>query len=827
MRLNNQTPGLSDLLNYAHLVDEGVLLNKDGAFLVSYTCQGLDIQDASGEALDALTQQVNRLALLLDDGWMLHVDALRIPTTQYAPLGAFPDRVSSLIDRERRQQYEALNTHYDDQVVLTFVWKFPTNTPSRRHWFVDGLPESSDKQNLTQLLQQFRQTVERCVGLMSHLCECAPLNSADLLSFLNTCISGEVLPIAVLTHQSFIDVVLARHPLTGGYVPRMGEQSMVMLSLLGYLNSETVPGLLEAMNTYPLLYRWSNRFIALSQGSAMCEMKRIQKNWHNKVKGFGSIVKEAIFGSPLSKVNYDALQMVEQTDVALTQNRNQSTRWGYWTSTLILMHEDRTVLEAAVKVLRRYIEQSGFACLREDVNAVEAFLGSLPGHGGYNVRRLFINGLTLGHVLPLYSRWTGRTTSHPASLLPPQSPPVFYATTLSQTPFRFHLDIADVGHQIVLGPTGSGKSTYLDFLIAQFLRYPNAQIFVFDKDGSHEGLTHALGGQHIDMRDTDQLSFCPLAHLETDRQRNRAMQFIEDLLALQSIELTPTIRTAIQEAIHTLAGQTHHRNLTVLQALVQHQAVRSALQYYTLNGGMPCLDATQQDFKPRYLQTFEMQGLINQKPAVYVPILRCIFDHIESHLEATKSQSPTLIVLEEAWLYLSHDLFARQLKDWLKTLRKYNARVIFATQSLGDLYDPHTQTLTATTAAIIESCPTQIYLPHPSMDAEVKNLYRKIGLSERQLAILTEATPKQHYYVVTPEGNQLISLDLAPRSLALAFIGLSQKKRHRLLACRKRYPDDWIFHWLCEQGLMDWAKMWRELDLSSTFEMNYGDLCAK
>jgi type IV secretion/conjugal transfer VirB4 family ATPase len=794
MRLKHHTPGLSDILHYAHLVDEGVLLNKDGAFLVSYTCQGPDIQDASGEALDALTQNINRLVLLLDDGWMLHVDALRVPTTQYAPPSVFPDRVSALIDAERRQQFEALDTYYDDRVVLTFVWKFPASIPSTRHWFVDGLPEDSKEQSLTQLLQQFRHTVERCVGLISHPCVLTPLNSANLLSFLHTCISGEVLPIAVPEHHSFIDVLLARHALTGGYLPRMGEQSIVALSLLGYLNDETVPGLLAAMNTYPLLYRWSNRFIALSQGTAMREMKRIQKNWHNKVKGLSSIVKEAIFGSPSNKVNYDALQMVEQTDVALTQNRNHSTRWGYWTSTLIIMHADRTVLEAAVKVLRCYIEQSGFACLREDVNAVEAFLGSLPGQGGYNVRRLFINGMTLGHVLPLYSRWIGRTTSHPASLLPPQSPPVFYATTLGQTPFRFHVDVADVGHQMVLGPTGSGKSTYLDFLITQFLRYPKAHIFIFDKDGSHEGLTHALGGQHIDMRDTDQLSFCPLAHLETERQRNRAIQFIEDLLILQSMALTPAIRTATQEAIHALAEQTHHRNLTVLQALVQHQAVRSALQYYTLNGSMPCLDATQPNFKPSYVQTFEMQGLINQKPVVYVPILRCIFDHIETHLEASKSQSPTLIVLEEAWLYLSHELFARQLKDWLKTLRKYNARVIFATQSLGDLYDPATQTLTATTAAIIESCPTQIYLPHPSMDTEVRNLYRKIGLSEHQLAILTEATPKQHYYVVTPEGNQLINLDLTPGSLALAFIGLSQEKRHRLLACRKRYLDDWIYH---------------------------------
>ncbi len=88
--------------------------------------------------------------------------------------------------------------------------------------------------------------------------------------------------------------------------------------------------------------------------------------------------------------------------------------------------------------------------------------------------------------LPLYTRWTGALNSDPASLLPPHSPPVFYAQTTGKTPFRFHLDVGDVGHQVILGPTGSGKSTYLGFLIAQFLRYPDAQIFVFDKDESHK-----------------------------------------------------------------------------------------------------------------------------------------------------------------------------------------------------------------------------------------------------------------------------------------------------------------------------------------------------
>src|SRR5258708_3637300 len=90
--------GFADLLNYAHLVDDGVMLNKDGAFLVSYQFQGIDSQTASSSELGALTANFNRMATLLDDGWMLHVDEVRLPSTHYAPLGSFPDAVSALID---------------------------------------------------------------------------------------------------------------------------------------------------------------------------------------------------------------------------------------------------------------------------------------------------------------------------------------------------------------------------------------------------------------------------------------------------------------------------------------------------------------------------------------------------------------------------------------------------------------------------------------------------------------------------------------------------------------------------------------------------------
>jgi type IV secretion system protein VirB4 len=194
---------------------------------------------------------------------------MRVPSITYPEQGAFPNSVATLIDEERREFYESEGTHYENLQFLTFVWKFPLPiVKTTRHWFVEGIEDKGDGQSLTKLLQAFNDLVERCVSLISTQLILEKLNTVDLLSFLNTCISGETLPVAVPLSQTFLDVTLGRHNVIGGYIPRVGDKNIVALSIIGYLNAETIPGLLEEMSTYPIVYRWSNRFIPLRAPTA-------------------------------------------------------------------------------------------------------------------------------------------------------------------------------------------------------------------------------------------------------------------------------------------------------------------------------------------------------------------------------------------------------------------------------------------------------------------------------------------------------------------------------------------------------------------------------
>src|SRR5947199_4869228 len=110
--------GLGDLLNYAALVDEGICLLKDGAFLAAWSYAGPDMESASHEELAVLSSQVNSALARLGNGWMLHVDAIRQPSIDYPELGAFPDPTTRLIDDERRERYTADGTHFESAYCL-------------------------------------------------------------------------------------------------------------------------------------------------------------------------------------------------------------------------------------------------------------------------------------------------------------------------------------------------------------------------------------------------------------------------------------------------------------------------------------------------------------------------------------------------------------------------------------------------------------------------------------------------------------------------------------------------------------------------------------
>ena len=158
---------------------------------------------------------------------------------------------------------------------------------------------------------------------------------------------------------------------------------------------------------------------------------------------------------------------------------------------MIIRHQDPDTLNEIAREVMKTFERAGCSAQIEDMNNLEAFLGSLPGHGHENVRKPLITSVNFADIIPLSSEWHGSKTC-PCPFYPPNSPALLQAAASGGTPFSLNLHSGDLGHTLILGPTGSGKSTLLATIAAQFQRYKRGQIFFFDNGRSIFPLCQAL-----------------------------------------------------------------------------------------------------------------------------------------------------------------------------------------------------------------------------------------------------------------------------------------------------------------------------------------------
>ena len=256
----------------------------------------------------------------------------------------------------------------------------------------------------------------------------------------------------------------------------------------------------------------------------------------------------------------------------------------------------------------------------------------------------------------------------------------------------------------------------------------------------------------------------PLAWIDDASERGWATEWIGAILAREKIEITPEVKDHLWSALTSLASAPmQERTLTGLSVLLQSNSVKRALQPYCLGGPSGrLLDAEFERLGEASVQAFETEGLIGTSAATAV--LAYLFHRIGDRLDGR----PTLLIVDEGWLALDDKDFAGQLREWLKTLRKKNASVIFATQSLSDIDG------SAIAPAIIESCPTRLLLPNErAIEPQISSIYRRFGLNDRQIELLSRATPKRDYYCQSRRGNRMFELGLG--EVALAFTAASSK----------------------------------------------------
>lgn len=534
-------------------------------------------------------------------------------------------------------------------------------------------------------------------------------------------------------------------------------------------------------------------------------MEHERQKWRQRDRS----MYDRITKNPNPKINEHAKTMADDAQAMINEVEDGFCSAGYFTTNVVLMDEDPIRLEQSANYVAKTAGEIGFPAQVEQLNNLDAFLGTLPGHCVENIRAPIVNTMNFADMMPSTSIWTGAEEC-PCPLYPPLAPVLMHCVTSGQTPFRLNLHVRDLGHTIIFGPTGAGKSVLLGILAAQYLRYPGMTVYAFDKGMSMYALCKAVGGHHYNVAGDEKqvrhkdgsietvanYAFCPLQYLDDQNDLAWAGQWIETLCTLGGLTVKAAHREAIMKTLKVMQGQ-RNRSLEDFATQITDAEVREAVGDYRLDGIMGYMLAADNDElrldNSGGMAVFEIEELMGMgDPKLSLPVLLYLFRRIERSLKG----QPAVIILDEAWLMLDHPVFASKIREWLKVLRKANCAVVMATQSLSDA------TGSTILDVIRESTATKIFLPNPyARHEDTAAVYKRMGLNAQQIRIISEAVPKRQYYYTSEMGSRLFELALGP--LQLALMAVSDKES--VAAVKEMvavYGDaGWVEEWLKIRGV--------------------------
>ena len=751
------------------MIDVGVIFNKDGSMQATLMFRGPDLDSAIDEQLAIITIRLNSLFAGIGTGKVLYFEAQRVLSTNYADEAYFPDAVTKAIDLERKSLFSD-GRHFESNYYAT-LWSMPASESEER--LKNMVIEGRKKKEIDEedALDSFFELFDKIYSIFSVVQVPAHYLDADeLLTYVHSTVSDNNRKLHVPEKPALLDSYLCDVPFYSGIEPKLGNKHLRIVAPVVYRRN-TVFGLFNQLNRLNFEYRWMTRFICLSKDDALSELDAKKRGWASKMKSLRAMFKELLYGqdNDPNSINENAANKWDEVKDAIAAVEGDACNYGFYSTQIVIMDENVEAVDEKARIVRQVLNNLGMEAQVELLNSPDAWMGSIPGNLGHYVRLPMVSTGNLVHMMPICDIWAGPERNDHL-----KAPVLLYTQTAGSTPFRLSLHIGDVGHTLVIGPTGAGKSVHLNLIEAQFRKYRDAQIFIFDKGASSRILTEGVGGIFYDLGNESQgLSFQPLVGVDDERERQWALEWLCDYATAENIKLDPQKKKLILESLSMLGGlPPKFRTISGFINNLQDKELKIAFSMLSINGAYgKIFDSDVDTLTFSGWQSFEMEKLMST-PAIVGPTLMYIFHRIEQQLTGR----PTIIVLDECWVFFDNPMFADKIREWLKVLRKANASVIFATQSVADVAN------LAIFSTILDSCKSRIFLPNDqALEKSAKEIYKAFQLNDTQIQLIATAIPKREYYYTSPAGCRLYDLGLEKCPFTLAYIAVNKAD---LVACQ-------------------------------------------
>ena len=778
---------------YAYIMEPNICLLKNGALMTTYQIEYPDLESSSANDIAAVAALFNRsiMSLAQNEGWAIFFDVKRMKTKEY-PAGIFDNLSGWLIDQRRAENFSKFGEHFTSKYYLSFVWQLPNDFEEKgNEFFFKEKDCKENKQNKKTInhkrdlkavqdnCERFLDDCDKIMGSMTNKLWIHHLDKCELFSYIKSCISLEeeklIFPDDVFF---FLDDFICEKDVQTSIPLKIGEYYVPVMTIKDF-PTMSYPAIFDRLNRIMQEYRWTTRFIPFSKETSLKKADDYQNKYLSKRKAALTALTENFLGASIDKENQGALAMAgeaSQINEDLTMDRYIL---GNYTSSLMCWDKKLERAKLKSRKMQQVVKSCGFGVKEETLGNFQAWQGMWPGNIYANVKRPILSSETCSNIIPLSSAWQGNAENDFTLETCGSSIPLCICSTSYGTPFFMNINVRDVGHTFVFGPTGAGKSTLLALLMAQATKYKGANVICIDKQLSSRAFMIGSGGVYIEPG-KDKVAFQPLSELKNPEECSAeeynesllwCQQFIEGLLAQQNIDCTATMSKVITEALR-LVSEKPVKDLTTFQQYVTYQdpktgenTIRLGIEPYCAGGQFGSIfDADTTTLNLSRRMTIEMGSLMRLSEKAVAPALFYIFRYLEKlwNVPTGKKQPLTFLFLDEAWLYLQHPIFAKFIQEWLRTLRKKKVFCIFATQEVS------AASKSALKETIDQQCLTKIYLADESaQNPALAKSYSEFGLTESEIVALSNAQMKHDYYFKNPLGCRMFSLDLDDFQLAL------------------------------------------------------------
>jgi len=521
--------------------------------------------------------------------------------------------------------------------------------------------------------------------------------------------------------------------------------------------TDQTPGYLQSILTLPYEFRLVHVLRCMSQIRARGVLDEMARYYLSTRSTLRQKIGAYLTRRPL-EADPGRNDLYEQCAQAQKRLNADGLGWCQHAMTLMVLGDDHKHLEKNVAGTMRALNQ--VSLIRERIGLKASFLSSIPGNWVHQKRLMLVNTEIFANTAPFTTIDPGPVRCDFLSDLTCQQdvPPLarflsVYGTTVNFDPF-----VKQVAHALLVMPTGSGKTTFANFCLSQFTRYPDAQVYILDRDYSCRIITGLVGGTHVDLR-SGNIKLNPMEALrDPSMGRLWSRDFLIARLHEGGFETTPDDRNSIDAVLKGLveSGNQELRISTVAHLLPGH--LRSALQEWMTGGPLDMFDHAQDQLALSNWTTIEM-GEITKNDR----LARAFVDHAFHVIYKRLTGRPTFIYLEEASFLLTKPYFLDVLDDWLKTFRKKCAFVWMTMQSPQSITELDSKRIRAT---LTDNVPNLILGYNKRIEAH-RGVYREFfGLTDEQVTMLSRLTPQRDYLRISDGNCRVMQTRLSQTQLA-------------------------------------------------------------